>query len=60
VIFVDCLLLFFLWVVSTCLLICLVLLMDGFPSLVWFLFTGWFFFFTLISDIEYDSTLDFC
>jgi hypothetical protein len=25
----------------------------------WFLFTG-FFFFTLISDIEYNSTLDFC
>jgi len=34
-IFVDCLLLFFLWVVSTCVLICLVLLMDGFPSLIW-------------------------
>jgi hypothetical protein len=33
-IFVDCLLLFFLWVVSTCVLICLVLLMDGFPSLI--------------------------
>jgi hypothetical protein len=34
VIFVDCLLLFFLWVVSTCVLICLVLLMDGFLSLI--------------------------
>jgi hypothetical protein len=33
-IFVDCLLLFFLWVVSTCVLICLVLLMDGFPCLI--------------------------
>ncbi len=31
---IDCLLLFFLWVVSTCVLICLVLLMDGFPSLI--------------------------
>jgi hypothetical protein len=31
--FVDCLLLFYLWVMSTCVLICLVLLMDGFPSL---------------------------
>jgi hypothetical protein len=33
-IFVDCLLLFFLWVVSTCVLFCLVLLMDGFSSLI--------------------------
>ncbi len=34
-IFVDCLLLFFLLVVSACVvLICLVLLLDGFPSLV--------------------------
>ncbi len=32
--FVDCLLLFFLWIVSTCVFICLVLLMDGFPSLI--------------------------
>jgi hypothetical protein len=39
-IFVDCLLLFFLWVVSTCVLICLVLLMDGFPS---FFFIYWVF-----------------
>jgi hypothetical protein len=30
---VDCLLLSFVWVVFTCALICLVLLMDGFPSL---------------------------
>jgi hypothetical protein len=28
------LLLFFLWVVSTCVFICLVLLMHGFPSLI--------------------------
>jgi hypothetical protein len=33
-IFVDYLLLFFLWVVSTCVLFCLVLLMNGFPSLI--------------------------
>jgi hypothetical protein len=33
-IFVYCLLLFFLWVVSTCVLICLVVLVDGFPSLI--------------------------
>jgi hypothetical protein len=33
-IFVDCLLLFFLWVVSIYVLICLVLLVDGFPSLI--------------------------
>jgi len=33
-IFVDCLLLFFLWVVSTCVLICLVLLMDRFPCFI--------------------------
>ncbi len=26
----------------------------------WFLFTGFFFFTLIISDIEYDSTLDFC
>ncbi len=32
--FVDCLLLFFLWVVSTRAFICLVLLMDGFLSLI--------------------------
>jgi len=32
--FVDCLLLFFLWVVCTCDFICLVFLMDGFPSLI--------------------------
>jgi len=32
--FVDCCFLFFLWVVSTCVLICLVLLMDGFLSLI--------------------------
>jgi hypothetical protein len=31
---VDWLLLFFLWVVFTCVLICLVLLMDGFTSLI--------------------------
>jgi len=33
-IFVNSLLLFFLWVVCTCVLICLVLLMDEFPSLI--------------------------
>ncbi len=33
-IFVDCLLLFFLWVVFACVLICLVLLLDGFRSLI--------------------------
>ncbi len=33
-IFVDCLLLFSLWVVSTCVLICLVLLLDGLSSLI--------------------------
>jgi hypothetical protein len=37
--------LFFLWVVSTCVLFCLVLLMDGFPSLIFiykiFLLCGW-------------------
>ncbi len=32
--FVDCFLLFLLWVVSTCAFICLVLLMDGFRSLI--------------------------
>jgi hypothetical protein len=32
--FCYCLLLFFLWVVSTCVLICLILLMDGLPSLI--------------------------
>ncbi len=31
---VACLLLFLLRIVSTCVLICLVLLMDGFPSLI--------------------------
>jgi hypothetical protein len=41
-IFVNCLLLFFLWVVFTCVLICLVLLIDGFPSLI--LCTEFFFF----------------
>ncbi len=44
-IFVDCLLLFFLWVVTSCVLICLVLLMDGFPSLIFiyraFLHLNW-------------------
>jgi hypothetical protein len=34
VVFVDCLLLFFRWVVFTCVLICLVLSLDGFPSLI--------------------------
>jgi hypothetical protein len=34
-IFVDCLLFFFLWVVSTWVLNCLLLLMDGFPSLIY-------------------------
>jgi hypothetical protein len=43
--FVDCLLLFFLWIVSTCVLICLVLLLDGFPSLI--LIHGVFLHFTL-------------
>jgi hypothetical protein len=32
--FIDCLLLFSLWVVSTCAFICLVLLVDGFSSLI--------------------------
>jgi len=32
--FVDCLHLFFLWVAFTCAFTCLVLLMDGFPSLI--------------------------
>jgi len=32
--FVNCLLSFFLWVVSTCAFICHVLLMHGFPSLI--------------------------
>ncbi len=32
--FFDCLLLFFLWVVSTCVLISLVLLIDGFVPLL--------------------------
>ncbi len=32
--FVDCLFCVLLWVVSTCVLICLVLLMNGFPSLI--------------------------
>jgi len=41
--FVDCLLLFFLWVVSTYVLICLVLLLHGFPSLV-FIYRVFFFF----------------
>jgi len=35
--FVDCLLLFFLWLVSTCVLKCLLLLMDGFPSFDFYL-----------------------
>ncbi len=35
--FVDCLLLFLLWVVSTCVLFCLVYLMDEFPSLIFFI-----------------------
>jgi hypothetical protein len=43
--FVNCLVLFFLWVMSTCVLFCLVLLMDGFPSLIFiynfFLLCGW-------------------
>jgi hypothetical protein len=34
VILVDCLLLFFLWVVFTCVLICLELLLNGFASLI--------------------------
>jgi hypothetical protein len=33
-VFTDCSLLFFIWVVFTCVRICLVLLMDGFPSLI--------------------------
>jgi hypothetical protein len=33
----DCLLLFYLCVVSTCVLICFVFLMDGFPSLIFYL-----------------------
>jgi hypothetical protein len=33
-ILVDCLLLFFLLVVSTCVVICLVPVLDGFPSLI--------------------------
>ncbi len=33
-IFLDCLLLFFLLVVSTCVLICLVPLLDGFTSFI--------------------------
>jgi hypothetical protein len=33
-IFVDCLFLFFLWVMYICVFICVVLLMDGFPSLI--------------------------
>jgi len=33
-IFVDCLLLFFLWVVFSCVLICFVLLMDRFPCFI--------------------------
>jgi len=41
---VDCLLLFCLWVVSSCVFICLVLLMDG--SHPWFWFTRFFFFFS--------------
>jgi hypothetical protein len=32
--FVDCLLFFFLYKLCVCVLICLVLLMDGFPSLI--------------------------
>jgi hypothetical protein len=36
--FVDCLLLFSLWVVSTCILICLVLLLDGFSSLIFIIY----------------------
>jgi len=39
--FIDCLLLFFLWVVSTHVLFCLVLLMDGFCP--WFLYIGCYF-----------------
>jgi hypothetical protein len=35
--FVDSLLLFFLWVVFTCALICFVLLMDGFSSLIFYI-----------------------
>ncbi len=31
---VDCLFSFYLWVMSTCAFICLVLLIDGFPSLI--------------------------
>jgi hypothetical protein len=38
--FVDCWLLFFLWVVSTCVLICLVLMMDGFLLSLIFLLQG--------------------
>ncbi len=41
-IFVDCLFLFFLWVVFTCVLICLVLLLDGFLSLI-FIYRVFFF-----------------
>ncbi len=33
-VFVDCLFLFFLWVVSICVFICVVLLMVEFPSLI--------------------------
>jgi hypothetical protein len=40
--FFDCLLLFYLGVVSTCAIVCLVLLIDGFMSLI--LYFGFFFF----------------
>ncbi len=33
-IFIDCLFLFFLWVVSTCVFFCLILLINKFPSLI--------------------------
>jgi hypothetical protein len=41
--FVDCLLLFFLWVVSTCVLFCLVLLINRFSSLIFIYLIGFYF-----------------
>jgi hypothetical protein len=51
---VDCLLLFFLWVVSTtCVLFCLILLRDGFPSLIYIYSV-----FLLLLEAWYDLVID--
>ncbi len=63
-ILVDCLLLFFLWVVSTCVFICLIFLIDEFPSLIFMYRVFYFILFkkentSIFIKIQYNFYLPF-